>query len=658
MVTEMPGWQSRAGEDSTRAARVCYPIMSGNGLTWNRFFEKPRLASEDSRNHRKLTSRMQVHLRNLKDLFEAQRVYRVPVFQRRYVWSRDEQWEPLWEDIQSADQICLDRPDSGVRPVDQSDDADHFLGAVVTQHESSPSDVELRSLIDGQQRLVTLQLMLTAVEEVFDSYAHTAAKRVGRLVRNSEEYVGDDQELVLKIQTTAADTADFAAAMSRHFGEDVKADSHAIRRARRYFADEIGKWIDDGTTGPGERIRALERALQYHVKMVVIELADSDDENLIFETLNARGTPLTDWDLTKNFIINSAELVGIDINELQRETLSEFDDEYWFEETRAVGAPRARVDLLLNYWMIMRTREPVEVKPRVTFRAVEEYVKAGGESISQVALDLNWIGTLYRELDERSDDSRFGAFLKRWRTMQFRVLTPLLLRVLAEEPSEAELTGCLTHLESYLVRRLICKMPTRGYYDLALAALRRVDEDSRAPMSEVLGSFLMEQEAERTRWPSDDEIRAALLDNQLYGGMPKNRLRLILEGIEMSMRSRMSDAGPLVGALSVERFMPAGWRANWGGPEMEYDDERDAAAERDRLIQTAGNLTLVTKQLNSSMSNAGLKDKRDALQAHSTLFLNKDLSQHSTEGWDEQAIRERGLRMAAAVVDYWPKPAS
>ena len=600
---------------------------------------------------------MQVYLRSLTELFEPQRVYRVPTFQRRYVWNQSEQWAPLWDDVEKSAQLCLERPSVDDGPVDKSDEADHFLGAVVTQHTPSSSDVQVRQLIDGQQRLVTLQLLLQAAVQVFGDYGHTAAKRLGRLVRNGEEWAGDDQSSVFKVWPTASDEDHFRLAMSDILADEKDPNDPLLVAARRFFSRAVREWVSDASTGPEDRIRALERAILNHVKMVVIELGNTDDEHLIFETLNARGTPLTDWDLTKNLILNSAEAGSIDLEDLQSGHLAEFEDSYWFDEIRTGGAPRARIDMFLNYWMIMRTAKPVEAKPRVTFRAIDTYVKAGDQGIAAFAADMWWVGKIFRELDEDDDRSTaYGTFLHRWRAMQVRVLTPILLRILAEDPSMATLNNCARHLESYLVRRMLCKLTTRGYYDLALEMLKCFDKRPSDPLDQLVREFLLKQETDRYRWPTDEDLRDAFANSRMYGGIPKGRLRFVLEGIEEGMRTAMSDAGPLVRGLSIEHVMPQAWRDKWDTPIATGDDEEDPALRRDRLVHTMGNLTLVTKRLNSSMTNAGLDDKREALTTHSTLFLNKDLLEASADGWDETRIVARSNRLCDAAIQVWPRP--
>ena len=95
--------------------------------------------------------------------------------------------------------------------------------------------------------------------------------------------------------------------------------------------------------------------------------------------------------------------------------------------------------------------------------------------------------------------------------------------------------------------------------------------------------------------------------------------------------------------------MPREWSDNYplpGGSDPE---------ERDRIIHTLGNLTLVTGPLNSTMSNAPWIDKKEELKKHSTLFLNKELvNDEERIIWDEEAIENRAHQLYHAAVKIWP----
>jgi transposase len=90
--------------------------------------------------------------------------YVVPLFQRPYVWTEEDQWQPLWDDIRTVTEQVLDGAPvvfgaSGVAP--------HFLGAIVLEQQQIPSGfIAVRHVVDGQQRLTTLQLVLDAAQLV------------------------------------------------------------------------------------------------------------------------------------------------------------------------------------------------------------------------------------------------------------------------------------------------------------------------------------------------------------------------------------------------------------------------------------------------------------------------------------------------------------
>lgn len=123
-----------------------------------------------------------------KNLFQKDIRYTIPAFQRRYVWSLEDQWEPLWEDVRNAAEDYLEKLESndGNSVKAERDTRRHFLGAVVIQQVSTATkDIERREVIDGQQRLTTLQLLLDAVQYVCEKRnAKGVSKRLLKLVEN------------------------------------------------------------------------------------------------------------------------------------------------------------------------------------------------------------------------------------------------------------------------------------------------------------------------------------------------------------------------------------------------------------------------------------------------------------------------------------------
>src|SRR5690349_6275129 len=111
---------------------------------------------------------MQPNYLELVKIFGAETRYTVPLFQRSYVWSQEEQWQPLWDDLSDlADRVLTTEADKTV--------AGHFLGTVVLeQAKSKTGTIGRREIIDGQQRLTTLQIVFKAVEHALSEVENLA----------------------------------------------------------------------------------------------------------------------------------------------------------------------------------------------------------------------------------------------------------------------------------------------------------------------------------------------------------------------------------------------------------------------------------------------------------------------------------------------------
>src|SRR4051812_42277149 len=98
---------------------------------------------------------MKANTVKLAEIFGAHTRYRVPLFQRPYVWQKDKQWQPLWDDLK---EVAERQTDSNPA----NDEVAHFMGAIVVDQEVRANGPNSRLLIDGQQRLTTLQLVIAA----------------------------------------------------------------------------------------------------------------------------------------------------------------------------------------------------------------------------------------------------------------------------------------------------------------------------------------------------------------------------------------------------------------------------------------------------------------------------------------------------------------
>lgn len=600
---------------------------------------------------------MLANTRRLKALLQQDVHYVIPPFQRPYVWNQEDQWEPLWQDIRNTAERYVD----ALEVVDHDDEqheaaaeelaGSHFLGAVVLQQlPTASTKVDTRSIIDGQQRMTTLQLCIHAARNALDDLEfHEAAERLSRLVRN--QYASGDQ--VFKLWPSAVDQEAYRAVMTDHH---TAPSESRLYEAHEFFYTQIREWIE-GTESALRRqnlTNGLETALLGLLEMVVIDLSSKDDPYVIFETLNARGTPLIASDLVKNFVLQTAHIQMIDAGRLHQDRWSRFEEKWWRSEVRQGRLRRPRVDVFLNYWLVAMTGE--EVPSHQVFTRFRQFVQESGQKITDVVDELIEFAEIYRSWDSIDPWTPEGTFMYRWRTLDAGVTTPLLLiihRRLAGDPERR--VHALQLLESYLVRRMITRMTTKDYNRLFLDLIVRINS-SVDPLPETVSDFLLESDSESRLWPSNDDIRRTLSHLPLYRMLTRGRLRMVLEALEDSMRGPKSESEFVPRSkLTIEHIMPQGWRSHWPPPDGE--DPEEAAHERDRLLHTIGNLTLVTKALNPSLSNGPWHEKEDGLQKHGVLLLNSELIRdYGGEWFLENQIRARSNRLADRICSIWPVP--
>jgi len=585
-----------------------------------------------------------------KDLFQKDVRYTIPPFQRPYVWTQDDQWEPLWEDVRSVAENYLDELERSGNDVIQAEErtGPHFLGAVVVkQVPTAARDIDQREVIDGQQRVTTLQLLLDAIQHVYESskeqYIKTASRRLSRLVTNDELVVGEDGNHIFKLWPTRSDREAFRHAMDNGLAVDDFEESLLVQ-AHEFFKLQVEKWLEEGPGSMEARVDALETAATTMLQMVVIDLGSQDDPSLIFETLNARGTPLEQSDLIRNYVHSRKQ-------DWRGDPWGNLDDPWWREEVRQGRLLRPRLDMIFNYWLEMRTGS--DVSPSRVFDDFRRYVDKNdlGSVMETIRRDL----ATYRDYESKEGrNSDEKLFYYRTDVMQARVITPLLLLLL--EVDSVTAIGSLNALESFLIRRMICRQTSKDYNRLTLELTSRIQEGGLDRADEVATEFLKEQTAYSREWPSDDAVTHALEASPLYRLLTRGRLRLVLEGIESRLRATGKSEQPDVPKyLTIEHLMPVGWREdNWPLPGK-IDSETETL-QRNSLIHTIGNLTLVTQKLNSSLSNSHWEHKRGGLQEHSVLLLNNELM--AEPFWNEDDIRSRSRRMAALVCEVWPGPDS
>ncbi len=236
---------------------------------------------------------------SVHELFERERRYVVPLYQRSYVWTREEQLEPLWEDIRRQADGVREGAEKGVEKT-------HFLGAVVLNVVKIVGRHVARSeIIDGQQRLTTLQILLAALRDYSRTISPKSEAAFDRLTRNPEE---DDRSIErFKVWPTNSDREAFTAVMCagapEKLGDNINGrldgpgPMNRMAEAYLFFYRSVRSYVEEVSdpAGMDDRLFRIKQALRTALQFVIIELEESDDPQVIFETLNARIEPANEW---------------------------------------------------------------------------------------------------------------------------------------------------------------------------------------------------------------------------------------------------------------------------------------------------------------------------------------------------------------------------
>ncbi len=525
------------------------------------------------------------------------------------------------------------------------------MGAIVLQQQrSNTGEVTKRLVVDGQQRLTTLQLLIKATEEVFQSRNDAVrASRLRELTINQESHCGGTPDNQTKIrQSNINDQRAFNEALrGTHAGGERQ--SWALR-ALNYFKEELNNWLDDAPENVTDRANALEEALTEHLKIAVIDLDQGEKPHVIFETLNARGEPLKQSDLIKNIVMYEANV--IDNDEQANRLWGFFDGEWWRQYTKESRSLRtSHIDRLLRYWMVMRALKDVTAN-----RVASEFRKYLGDtqsSIETVASEVIKAGFFYAVVEGGlgHPSPELKAFCKRMKAIELGVVTPVLLWLFTSEVPNDRRQRCIEILESYGVRRKLCGLQTQGLNKVFIGLLQALDRAGPDWGDTTILHFLKTQQADGSVWPNDRMLCDHVTINPMKGNASWKKM--VLVAIELQFRSEKAEELGPTSNLEIEHVMPKAWQAYWPlSPGNSYQDE--AESTRNEAIQKIGNLTLTTEKLNKSLSNGPWHEKRITLANHSSLFLNKTLIDNAPDVWDEDAISERSKYLAETILRIWP----
>jgi hypothetical protein len=498
-----------------------------------------------------------------------------------------------------------------------------------------------------------------------------AAMRIEQLVTNAPAFCAKPEDR-FKVWPTNRDRPAFHDVMGstppvNH--DRLKHRGERMVEAHRFFSEQAREWLTAGGADQFEaRASAIDATVRDLLQMVVIDLGADENAQEIFETLNARGAQLTAADLIKNFVFQRLLEASTDVEDAYQRHWKNFETAFWETEV-SVGRVRAhRSSIFLNHWLVARTGDDVVAREVFSrFKAFADF--DAGLPMATVLEQIHRASEVYRDFLISSEVKtgaidRLALFAYRTGVLESEVIKPLILHLLdpeQQEVPETQFTKALDVVESWMVRRMLVRATAKAYNKLVSDMIRLARNSNRADVGDVIESFLKNQKGDSQYWPDDNEVRNTLKELPVYRRLSRGRLRMVLEAIEDHRRGwkdgRAALGGERVarGAYAIEHIMPRKWDTHWERP-----DNAAGEAERDRLIHTLGNLTLLMGPLNSKVSNgpwAGPTGKQAALKEHCVLFLNRPLAESISVAWTHDAIRVRTEEMIQGILEIWPVPA-
>lgn len=613
---------------------------------------------------------MNANAASLLAIFEAKQCLEIPLFQRQYTWSKEEQWQLLWEDISLK---------FGEYINGGTDVPPHFLGAIILDQKMTPTvRVTKRQVIDGQQRLTTFQIVIAAFRDYCNAKEHRDLAEECDAYLLNKGMLSDLKSDRYKIWPTHSDRAQFVDVIDGRAPEKIAEKypdkSHEIpRMAEAYFYfyiaisgyfDEVKESQDIQEKQLFDKLEDCFRALQNALRVVIIDPEESDDAQVIFETLNGRGQPLLPADLLRNHIFLRALRNREPVEELHAEFWKEFDVGFWREETGRGRQRRPYIDLFFQHFLASKQIKVISI--RHLFMEYKYWIDRSKPftSVKDELACLSRQGRHFARIVKPSNSDPLFSIASFLLAFDLSTIYPVLLWLLEEgRIDDRDWDEISEIIESYAVRRAICGLTTRNYNRIFLSLMRHLSEHGATAMT--IRSFFSSQSGSSTRWPNDQEFRDAWLKMPVYRVMYTPQMIHILRRLNDHSTNNKTEMVRIYSKLSTEHILPKKWIQNWPLPSglkgLSQEQMQDSSADptlvqatrnRYEVLDTIGNLTILTQELNSAISNSSWDIKKRELDRFSVLPINKGLLKF--ENWDEETIKQRSEQLFEVAIQVWP----
>jgi uncharacterized protein with ParB-like and HNH nuclease domain len=539
---------------------------------------------------------MQAKETKLQDIIEGTKQYVIPLFQRTYSWTPKE-WEILWKDLV---ELC-----------EAENPRTHFIGSIVNMPTVSvPEGVAKYLLIDGQQRLTTIFVLLTLLRnKAREAQNGRFADEINNTLLVNQYKDGADYYKLMPTQVDRATYQNF-----------INGNPHEYENQLTRAYDFFDKKLKQVELEPEK----LKKIITSYFSVVSIVLDTDDNPYLVFESLNAKGRPLTQADLIRNYFFMRIHVDKQD----------EVYNSYWHPMQTALN------DNLTEYIRHFLMRGGNIIKQSDVYYALKESVST--TNAIEYLKELKRFSTYYQRLiyPEFETDLELQKYFRRLNRIEVTTAYPLLLSFYSnyadKKISKDEFVILLKTLENYLIRRFVCNVPTNQLNKIFPTVYPQIE--AKYPNNIVEGFKTVLQ---GRGYPKDNEFFLRFRETKFYGGGDRQiKTKLILETLEDKFAHK--EAVPFEN-LTIEHIMPQ-TLSEWWQKHVGTDWEET----HDLFLHTIGNLTLTA--YNTELSNDNFPTKQETYK-ESHLELNKYFSEINS--WTRTEIEQRGEVLAKQALVIW-----
>ena len=559
----------------------------------------------------------------LNKLLNTSRQFIVPIFQRNYSWQKS-QYEQLWFDILRASKF--------------KEKQNHFIGSIVYIDMGTPAGrPQQLLLIDGQQRLTTISILLCAIKDYVQKFnletkLINLAKIKNQFLYNSDEIYEDRYKLLLNVQ----DKETYIKLIDNTIFTVNKPATNIIK-CYEFFYERIEDFIKQH--GQIDEIYAGI----FKLSLVSISLdKDSDNPQMIFESMNSTGKDLSQTDLLRNYLLM----------DLTPEKQTRLYKTYWKPMEELFGEDIYKNDVnkfdyFIRDFLTLKSDTGHICKINNVYENFKRYYLDNNCEKFAVLKDLFTYAKYYACIDLlQENDDELKLYWQEFKKLDSHVVYPFLLKLYDDYSRQIlikeDFKKILQVVISYLWRRAICEIPTNSLSKTFATLYQAVDKEDY--VNSVIKAFVFKSSYKR--FPSDYEVREKLQTKDIY----HFRLRkYLLEALENYYHKEPIDLN--TANYTIEHIMPQNIEHNLSWQQMLGEDWQEVHS---LYLHTLGNLTITG--YNAEMSNKSFWEKVNGESGfkHSHLKLNESIAQ--CDVWNKKAIQRRTNILTDIILKIWKYP--